>query len=450
MTSDCAIEISHLVDNRPIDRWLIGLTFLCALVLAFDGYDTQAIGYVGPALVQEFNTTRGSLGPVFSAGLFGLLLGSLICGPAADRFGRRMVMIMTTTWFAICAGATPFAPSLDHLFVLRLLTGLGLGGALPNAAALLGEYTPKRRRATMITIAFSGFSIGAAIGGALASWIVPHLGWRTVFYIGAVGPLLLVPVLWLKLPESLRILVIMKNRETQIAAVLARMGHPTIAAHRLVSRDQELGFAVVYLFQDRRAVPTLLLWIAFFMNLVTLYFLTNWMPIITNDAGISVSEAVLITAMFQVGGTVGAIALGRLIDSLSAHGVLGTSFLGAALLIAAMGFAGNGFMVLAVLSFGAGFCVVGSQIGANALASTFYPAAAHATGIGWALGIGRLGAIAGPFLGGLIVARHWSTATLFALGAIPSICASIAILAMGLIWATHRRRSPVRSPALAE
>ena len=201
-----------------------------------------------------------------------------------------------------------------------------------------------------------------------------------MFYIGGAGPLLLQPVLWLKLPESLRILVIRKRGERQIAGILSRMGHPTIAAHRLISQDRDLGFAVAYLFQDHRAAPTLLLWMAFFMNLATLYFLTNWITIITNDAGVSVSEAVLITAMFQVGGTVGAVALGRLIDWLSAHGVLGTSFFGAALLIAAMGVAGNSFIMLAMLSFGAGFCVVGSQIGANALASTFYPAAARATG----------------------------------------------------------------------
>jgi MFS transporter, AAHS family, 4-hydroxybenzoate transporter len=276
MTSASAIEISDLVDNRPIDRWLIGLTVLCALVLAFDDYDTQAIGYVAPALIQEFNTTKASLGPIFSAGLFGLLLGSLICGRAADRFGRRLVIIVATSWFAICAGATPFAPSRDHLFVLRLLTGLGLGGALPNAVALVGEYTPKRRRATMITITFCGFSIGAAIGGALASWIVPYLGWRAVFYIGGAGPLLLLPVLWLKLPEFLRILVIRKSCETRIAAILSRMGHPTIAAHRLISQDQDLGFAVAHLFRDHRAAPTLPLWMAFFMNLVTLYFLTHY------------------------------------------------------------------------------------------------------------------------------------------------------------------------------
>ena len=184
MTSAAGIEISQLIDERPIDRRLIGLTALCALVLAFDGYDTQAIGYVAPVLIKEFNAAKVSLGPVFSAGLFGLLIGSLICGPAADRFGRRAVMIAATSWFAVCAGVTPLASSLDHLFVLRLLTGLGLGGALPNALALVGEYAPKRRRATMITIASCGFSIGAAIGGAPAARIAPHLGWRTVFYIG--------------------------------------------------------------------------------------------------------------------------------------------------------------------------------------------------------------------------------------------------------------------------
>jgi MFS transporter, AAHS family, 4-hydroxybenzoate transporter len=342
----------------------------------------------------------------------------------------------------------PLATSVDHLFVLRLLTGLGLGGALPNAVALVGEYAPKHRRATMITLTVCGFSIGAAIGDALASWIVPHLGWRTVFYIGGAAPLLVLPALWLKLPESLRILVMRGNCEPQIAAILGRMGHPTIAAHRLVSRNRAPRLAIIHLFQDRRAVPTLLLWTVFFMNLVTMYFLTNWMPIIS--AGVSVSGAVLITAMFQVGGTVGAVALGRSIDWSSAHGMLGASFFGAALLIAAMGIAGDSFAVLAMLSFGAGFCVVGSQIGANALASTFYPAAAHATGIGWALGIGRLGATAGPLLGGLIVARNWSTATVFTLGAILSICASIAILAMGLIWATQGPRNPSQSSALTD
>jgi MFS transporter, AAHS family, 4-hydroxybenzoate transporter len=239
-----------------------------------------------------------------------------------------------------------------------------------------------------------------------------------------------------------------ENCEPQIAAILGRMGHPTIAAHRRVSRNRAPRLAIIHLFQDRRAVPTLLLWTVFFMNLVTMYFLTNWMPIIS--AGVSVSGAVLITAMFQVGGTVGAVALGRSIDWSSAHGMLGASFFGAALLIAAMGIAGDSFAVLAMLSFGAGFCVVGSQIGANALASTFYPAAAHATGIGWALGIGRLGATAGPLLGGLIVARSWSTATVFTLGAILSICASIAILAMGLIWATQGPRNPSQSSALTD
>jgi MFS transporter, AAHS family, 4-hydroxybenzoate transporter len=302
----------------------------------------------------------------------------------------------------------------------------------------------------MITVTFCGFSIGAAVGGALASWIVTTPGMAYgVLYRGR-GPAAGAAD---SVAQASRVVADSRhtqNCEAQIATILAHMGHPTIAAHRVVSQDRELGFAVTHLFRDHRTVPTLLLWTAFFMNLVTLYFLTNWMPIITNSAGVSVSEAVLITAMFQVGGTVGALALGRLIDWLSAHGVLGASFLGAALLIAAMGIAGDSFLALVMLSFGAGFCVIGSQIGANALATTFYPTAAHATGIGWALGIGRLGAIAGPLLGGLLLARNWSSATVFVLGAIPSICASIAILAMGLIWAAHGRTSPSRSSALTD
>jgi MFS transporter, AAHS family, 4-hydroxybenzoate transporter len=445
------VDIPVFIDAQPIGRFLWGLVGLCALTLAFDGFDTQAIGYVAPSLVKDWNAPKSALGPIFSAGLFGLLIGSLVVGPLGDRVGRRSVLLGSTLWFGCGALATTTAGSLDQLFWLRFLTGLGLGGALPTTVALVSEYAPKRRRATLITIMFCGFSIGAALGGVFASQIVPRYGWRAVFLVGGIGPLMLVPLMFWTLPESLRVLVGRRDSRARIQAIFARMNLPRGAwPERLIipAEDRLSGFPVLRLGAEGRAAPTLCLWVAFFMNLLSLYFITNWLPIIGNDAGLTVDQAVLVTALFQVGGTVGAVIVGRLTDSIRPQWILGLVFLGAAGLIAGMGSAGSRYPLLAALSFGAGFCVVGGQTGANALAGTFYPASVRSTGVGWALGIGRFGAVVGPLIGGMLLAAKLPTRDLFAVGAIPSLCAALAILAMGLLW--RRRVDPLGEPMVGE
>jgi AAHS family 4-hydroxybenzoate transporter-like MFS transporter len=429
------IEIPQLINGQPAGWFLIGLALLCGLILAADGFDTQAIGYTAPAIVKDWGVEKQALGPVFSAGLFGLLIGALIAGPLADKTGRRPVMIAATAWFGAGAFATSFAASLDQLLWLRFLTGLGLGGAMPNTVALVSEYAPERRRATVITAMFCGFSIGAALGGVLASEIVPRLGWRAVFWTGGVVPLALLPLIVWKLPESLRVLVARKDSYAQIERVLARMGAVDKAPSQLLiaAEDRIRSFPVTRLFLDGRAGPTLFLWLAFFMNLLALYFMTNWLPILAGEAGLLAGEAILVTAMFQAGGTIGAVALGRLADSFRAQRILAGTLLCAALLVAGMGSAGKSFLLVALLSFGAGFCIVGSQIGANALAGTFYPSSIRSTGVGWALGIGRSGAAVGPLIGSALLAAKMPVGKLFLLGAIPPACAALALLAMDLV-----------------
>ncbi len=436
------IEIPELIDSQPAGGFIFGVAGLCGLILAADGFDTQAIGYVAPAIVKEWGIDKSSLGPVFSAGLLGLLIGSLIVGPLADSIGRRSIMIAVTACFGIGAIATSFAASLDQLLWMRFLTGLGLGGALPNAVALVSEYAPKRRRATLITAMFCGFSLGAALGGVLASQIVPQFGWRVVFWVGGIAPLTLVPLIIWKLPESLRLLVA-RGRLGEIERLLARMGMaaaPQPAQLTLPMEDRRQGFPLGRLFTDGRAGPTLFLWLAFFMNLLSLYFMTNWLPIMANEAGLAVGQAILVTAMFQIGGTAGAIVIGMLADSFRPQWVLTGTFCAAAAFVAAMGSAGKDFPVLAALSFAAGFCVVGSQIGANALAGMFYPASIRSTGVGWALGIGRFGAVAGPLIGGALLATKMPVSALFVAGAVPSICAALAIMTMGLLWTAKLKR----------
>jgi MFS transporter, AAHS family, 4-hydroxybenzoate transporter len=426
------IEIPQLIDSRPAGRFLAGLALLCGLILAADGFDTQAIGYTAPAIVKEWGVEKQALGPVFSAGLFGLLIGALLVGPIADKLGRRPIMIAATAWFGAGALATSFASTLDELLWLRFLTGLGLGGAMPNTIALVSEYAPARRRATIITAMFCGFSIGAALGGVLASEIVPRFGWRAVFWTGGAVPLALLPLIVWKLPESLRVLVARKGSYAQIERILARMGGVGKAASELLipAEDRIRRFPVQRLFSDGRGPATLFLWLAFFMNLLALYFMTNWLPIIAGEAGLLAGEAILATAMFQIGGTIGAVAMGRLADSFRPQRILAGALFCAALLVASMGLAGKSFSHIAALSFGAGFCIVGTQIGVNALAGMFYPSSIRSTGVGWALGIGRFGAAVGPLIGTALLAAKTPVSKLFLLGAIPPAFAALALLAM--------------------
>ncbi|GAC1505932.1 MAG: hypothetical protein NVS2B1_15600 [Bradyrhizobium sp.] len=295
--TDGAIDVADFIDQQPVGAFQIKLLATCASVLFLDGFDTQAIGYVAPALAKEWGLTKGALGPVFSAGLFGLMIGALVFGPLADRIGRKKIIILSTLAFGIGSLATAFVQDVNALLAIRFLTGLGLGGAMPNAVAMTSEFNPRRRRATMVMIMFCGFSVGAALGGLLAAALIPQFGWRSVFVVGGVAPLLLVPILSLRLPESVRFLALTGRAHQRVAELLATI-NPNAAfapGTQFVIHEPELrGIPVQHLLRDGRAPVTLLLWVVFFMSLLDLYFLSNWLPTVLNDLGASVSSAAAI------------------------------------------------------------------------------------------------------------------------------------------------------------
>jgi AAHS family 4-hydroxybenzoate transporter-like MFS transporter len=326
------------------------------------------------------------------------------------------------------------AGSIESLLVLRLLTGLGLGCVMPNAIALTSEYAPERVRSTAVMVMFCGFSLGAALGGLAAAVLIKDFGWQSVFVAGGVLPLVAAGAVWLWLPESVRFLVLNGGDKSRIAAIMQKID-PAFAGKGVVfqaDEHKETKFPVKQLFADKRAMLTGLLWVVFFMSLMDLYFLSNWLPTVINDAGIPVGSAALITAMLQVGGTAGTLVLGRVFDKVSPFRALSVIYFLAAAFIVAIGVAGTSVSALVATIFGAGFCVIGGQIGANALAAKSYPTSIRATGVGWSLGIGRIGSVLGPVIGGMLLSMHWDMRQLFLVGAIPVFIAGIAALIISL------------------
>jgi AAHS family 4-hydroxybenzoate transporter-like MFS transporter len=423
------VNVQEFIDGRRFGRFQLQVVVLCALIVLIDGFDTQAIAYVAPAIVKSWDVQRQDLGSVFAAGTTGLMLGALAFGPIADRFGRRPVLLFCTLFFGACSLLTASANSLEALVAFRFVTGLGLGGAMPNAIALTTEYAPGRVRATTIMIMFCGFSLGAALGGLAAAGLIARFGWKAVFVVGGAVPCLFFAFLARGLPESIRYLVVRGGRNVEVASILSRIDRDARLDRNQVFTVEEhrsKGFVVAQLFAGGRARFTLLTWVVFFMSLLDLYFLTSWLPTIIHEAGLDVESAALMTAMFQVGGIAGTLLLGRLFDRFSPYSMLALTYLAGAVFVVLIGTASASPTLFVPTIFAAGFCVVGGQIGANALTAESYPTAIRSTGVGWALGIGRIGSIIGPLVGSMLLSLRWDTRHIFLVGAAPVLVAAVA------------------------
>jgi AAHS family 4-hydroxybenzoate transporter-like MFS transporter len=427
------VDVAAFIDAQPVGAFQVKLLLICATVLFLDGFDTTAIGYVAPALAKEWNVGKAALGPVFSAGLFGLMIGALLFGPLADRIGRKKIIIFSTLAFGIGTLVTSFVNDVNTLLAIRFLTGLGLGGAMPNTIALTSEFSPHRRRATMVMVMFVGFSIGAALGGLLAAALIPQFGWRSVFVAGGAAPLVLVPILAWRLPESVRFLALTGRADARVAELLTSVNEKAVFAEgcRFIVDEPALkGIPVQHLFRGGRTLATLLLWVVFFMSLLDIYFLSNWLPTVLNDLGASIPEAAVISSMLQVGGVIGTFALGNIIDRFSFRALALVYFIGV-FAVGGIGQLGHSAIFVSIAIFVAGFCIVGGQIAANALAAGYYPTSVRATGVGWALGVGRVGSIVGPLIGGVLLSLKWTAGEVFLTAALAALCAAVAAFSLG-------------------
>jgi MFS transporter, AAHS family, 4-hydroxybenzoate transporter len=436
-----ALDVGRFIDDRAYGRYQLLVAVMCGLIVFMDGFDAQSMGFVAPALVTDLGIARSAMGPLFSSGLLGMMLGALGFGWLADRVGRKPVLVACTLIFGVGSLVCAVADTYNELLVYRLLTGLGLGGAMPNTIALTAEYTPKRFRATAVMIMFCGVSIGAAAGGFASAALIETFGWRSIFVLGGVLPIVTAAAAAFLLPESIRFLVLRGGRDARVARYIAKIapGTDLRGAAFVVAEPPAKASAVQELFAERRAPITALLWVIFFMSLLELYFLNNWLPTIMTGSGIALETAAIITALFQLGGTVGALTLGRRIDRNVSFNVLALAYGAACVAVLAISAAGSSLALLTLTIFAAGFCVIGGQTGSNALAAEFYPTAIRSTGVGWALGIGRIGSILGPFVGGWLLATVTDLRHVFWAAAVPPLLATVAALAAARIAARRAK-----------
>jgi AAHS family 4-hydroxybenzoate transporter-like MFS transporter len=425
------VDVKAFIDQRGLSpmQWL--LLVLCFFVVAVDGMDVAIMGFLAPSILQEWHASRASFGLVMSAAPIGLVLGALVAGPASDRIGRKTVLTASVFLFGVFTIGTAFTQDLAGMAALRLLTGLGLGAAMPNSTTLLSEYVPQRSRSLLIAVMFTGFNLGSGTVGFIAAWLIPQYGWRSVLLVGGALPLLMVPLLLVLLPESARFMVIRRQAAARIGAVLGRIcgasfppGTEFHAPEPPVQSRRPIGV----LFSQGYSLMTIALWVTYFMGLLVIYLLTGWLPTLIKDAGLPVSTAATITAMFQIGGTVGAILVGWAMDRTVPTRVIAAAYALGAVCIVCLGVGGALSASLVVFVAAAGFFMSGAQTGLNAFAPTCYPTLARATGVSWMLGMGRFGSITGSMVGGILLSLGWGFTTIIPLLAIPALLAGLAVL----------------------
>jgi AAHS family 4-hydroxybenzoate transporter-like MFS transporter len=448
------INLTEVMDHCRIGPLQIRVFALCLASLIMDGFDVQAMGFVATTMLAEWNEPAPLLGGLLAWGNFGVLVGAIGFSMLADKIGRRPVLVWATAFYALMTIATAYAQDIEQMRWLRFIAGIGLGSIIPNATALVGEFSPKRTRVAWIMCITMGFTLGAAIGGFIANALMDAFGWRSVFLFGGAVPLVIAVLMFVWLPESLQFLAVRKQRLDQLARWLKQLD-PTLRigpeTRFTANETSRKGVPFAHLFREGRAFVTTLLWIVNFTNILVLYSLSGWLPLIfQNLMGYERSTAILLGTVVQVGGTIGAFGLAWLITRAGFTPMLALTFAVATVSVALIGQPGLSLPVLYGIVFVAGWCIVGGQPGLNALSSSYYPTYLRSTGVGAGLGVGRLGAITGPIIGGMLVAQQWQPQQLLWAAAVPAAVSTVIVVTLWFVLGpTPKQAEGGETPVLA-
>jgi AAHS family 4-hydroxybenzoate transporter-like MFS transporter len=437
------MEHAALRSSERISRLQLLVAALCFLTILIDGFDTQSAAFAGPLLKQEFAGGPQALGLIFGLGMFGGLLGGVILGPLGDRFGRRPLLISALCIMSAGSIATGFAHSAHEVALLRLLTGLGLGGAVPNVIALTAEYAPLRSRSTIVSIVFNGFPLGAMLGSIVAARLLPTFGWRTLFIVGGSIPVVALILVALLLPESPAFLM-RGGRTNELRHIIARLGNSSsILLTEPVSGGVARG-SVLRLFADGLGASTALIWTGTLLSILCIYCTVNWLPVLIAGGGLPLQTAILAVGALNIGSVIGNIILARFGDRNTAYVPTAVFYVLGAAFLSLVGVSGSSSALMLSMTFGAGFFGFGGQLSVTTITARLYPTELRATGSGWAFGIGRVGGVIGPIFAGFLLGYGMGFATMM------TILGGLMLLAGLAIFFLGRTRNARQSRAAAE
>lgn len=426
------LDVHTFLDDRPIGRQQKTVIVLGLLILMLDGFDTMMMGFIAPALLQDWGIDRGDLGPLMMSGIVGLSIGSLLAGPLADRFGRRWIIIAAVCAVGLFCLTCAFMDSLHSLTAARFLTGVALGATMPNITTLLAECAPLRRRSLLVTSAWCGFGLGGALCGLVSEHLIQLYSWRSVFVTGGVLPLVLVLALIFWLPESLRFRLQRHHpHERLVAAANQLVPGSADGETRFINSEHSVDTQTVRgpvaLLNRTYRVGTLTIWLAMFMGFFHLYFLSNWLPLTASAAGMTYSQAVALGVILQVGGALGNFTVGLKMDRFEPNRIVGLMFAGCAVFTLLIALFSDSFARVGTLVFLLGYVLMSANAGCFALGAAHYPTQIRATGVSWVFGIGRVGAMLGAGSGALITTWGWTITDIFTLLTVPVMIAALAI-----------------------
>ncbi|PUR01068.1 aromatic acid/H+ symport family MFS transporter [Acinetobacter schindleri] len=427
------VNINTLIDEAKFTPFHWGVLIWCLLIIIFDGYDLVIYGVALPLLMQEWSLSAVQAGMLASTALFGMMFGAMSFGTLSDKLGRKKTIMICVAIFSGFTFIGAFATSPVGFGILRFLAGLGIGGVMPNVVALMTEYAPKRIRSTLVALMFSGYAIGGMTSALLGAWLVPQFGWKIMFLLAGT-PLLFLPILWKYLPESLMYLT-NKQQTAQAQNIIQKIsptqviGSDTQFVLNEVQKGDEAPLKA--LFQQGRTFSTFMFWLAFFMCLLMVYALGSWLPKLMIQAGYSLGASMIFLFALNIGGMIGAIGGGYLADRFHIKKVLTIMFLCGAASLILLGYNSPQFVLYSLIAV-AGAATIGSQILLYTFVAQYYPSTVRSTGMGWASGIGRIGAIVGPVLTGALLTMNLPHQMNFFAIAIPGLIAALAIFLVNL------------------
>lgn len=410
------INVTDLINNRPISRYQYSVFFLCALAALMDGFDSVIIGITAPAIAASLGLDVRAFGPVFSAAQFGFMIAAFGAGPLADRFGRKSILTFSVAMFGLFALLTPLATSFEHLIAFRFLTGLGLGGASVTFVSLSTEFAPLRVRATVVSVMWTMLPLGSVIGGFVSSLFLASHGWTLIFYIGGAIPIGIAILMLFLVPESVSFLADSGTGRSRLSRIVRRIApdlQPTEATRFVIAEEKTSGSSIKNLFTDGRAKMTLCLWGAFFCCWLVVVTLVAWVVPILEEAGIPLTLAPLMVSAYAGGTVIGAPIVGRIMDKYDRYYVLIVFLIVAAISVALLGFAVSSVELFAICTLISGIAVGGATSGLVALVASSYPVSIRSTGVGWAVGMSRFGGTLGPAIAGFMLSSGWSLHAFF-------------------------------------